>query len=369
MKAIGIHIPGWLYRSDASIRRFARELQKTIDESGRYKAVTLSLTRLTLSSKEEARRFCSDNDLSLIVEHDSSLCSTDPKYKLNIGFLRNVVPFANQQESHELGFDKRATKRVLREQGIPVLDDVIATSLPELMAAMAEERWYVGKPIDQGAGAGVKLLRKSEGKLHEYRGGSWFETKAFERSIRGRNRIVLGNHSQTLNFALAVVAVASFIGAFLISGFLVPGLLLSMLVTFLLVREYEKGYAYESIMLEPYFNDDSSGFSSYRATVIGNQIVETVKRTNEKNITSNVSKGGTAVSAELSEEQQQIVLAAKDAIGADYAGVDLLVCGGKTVVGEVNVGPITVYSKYTGVPVGVLLGKHLMDRCDQLAVH
>ena len=99
--------------------------------------------------------------------------------------------------------------------------------------------------------------------------------------------------------------------------------------------------------------------------MIGNEVVEAVKRTNRKNITSNVSRGGTATKIELSDYQKQIAIAAKNTIGASYAGVDLLVSAGKSVICEVNIGPFTVYGRYTGVNVGKTLGQHLMESCDQ----
>jgi glutathione synthase/RimK-type ligase-like ATP-grasp enzyme len=118
------------------------------------------------------------------------------------------------------------------------------------------------------------------------------------------------------------------------------------------------------MLVEPYFNDDAGGFASLRCTVVGDEIVETVKRTNRSNITSNVSSGGTAEKAELSDEQKEMVLATARAVGVDYAGIDLLVCGGKSVIGEVNIGPFTVFSKYTGAPVGKALAEYAMRKCD-----
>ena len=117
--------------------------------------------------------------------------------------------------------------------------------------------------------------------------------------------------------------------------------------------------------MEPYFNDDPSGFASLRCTVIGDEVVEAVKRMNRKNITSNLSSGGTAQKIELAEYQKEMAIAATKAVGADYAGVDLLVCGGKSVIGEVNIGPFTVFGKHTGVNVGQIFGEYVMKKCDE----
>jgi glutathione synthase/RimK-type ligase-like ATP-grasp enzyme len=118
-------------------------------------------------------------------------------------------------------------------------------------------------------------------------------------------------------------------------------------------KKYDRGYIYHyPCMVEPYFNDDEDGFASLRCTVIGNEVVEAVKRINRRNITSNISSGGTAEKIELSAEQTKMAIKAMHAVGAEYAGVDFLVCGNKSVIGEVNIGPFTLFGDYTGVNVG-----------------
>jgi glutathione synthase/RimK-type ligase-like ATP-grasp enzyme len=123
-------------------------------------------------------------------------------------------------------------------------------------------------------------------------------------------------------------------------------------------------FTYEPMLIEPYFNDDTRGFASLRCTVVGDEIVEAVKRTNRLNITSNISSGGTAEKTELNDEQIKMVLASAKALGVDYAGIDLLVSGGKSVIGEVNIGPFTVFSKYTGANVGKIVAEYAMQKCD-----
>lgn len=120
------------------------------------------------------------------------------------------------------------------------------------------------------------------------------------------------------------------------------------------------------MLIEPYFNDHDQGFSSLRCTVIGDKVVEAIKRTNHKNITSNISAGGRATKIELTDSQKEAAIVAKNAIGADYAGVDFLIRGDEWVIGEVNIGPFTLFSTCTGVNVGKIFGEYVMNKCDKM---
>ncbi len=297
-------MPRWLYWLNPSDRAFAKELARTIAESGRYRPLFFSLPSLRLYSAEDARKFCERHAVALIVQHDSMFYSKKSRYRKNVELLEDCVPLVNSTQAQTIGHNKIDTKRVLREHGIPVLDETIVHAPADLAAAVEDGKWYVIKPPHLGAGNGVKLITRKQGKLLEYRNGRW----------------------RTMG-----------LGAFM----------------------------HDPMMLEPYFNDDADGFASLRCTVIGSEVAEAVKRVNRRNITSNVSGGGRAERALLTDLQNKMAVQAAQAIGADYAGVDLLVSGGKTVVGEVNIGPFTIFGRYTGVPVGRIFADYLMDRCDR----
>ncbi len=84
----------------------------------------------------------------------------------------------------------------------------------------------------------------------------------------------------------------------------------------------------EPMLIEPYFNGHEEGFASLRCTVIGNEVVEAVKRINRTNITSNVlHQEKSAERVNLSADQIQMAITATNAICADYMSVDLLVRG------------------------------------------
>jgi glutathione synthase/RimK-type ligase-like ATP-grasp enzyme len=313
-------MPGWLYRSDKTDRIFADELIQAIKVSGRYKAMKLNLSTLSLSDSAKAESFVRKHNLALVIQHDSPFYSDSKKYMETVRLLEEHIPLMNTHDSHEIGYSKINTKQLLRSHGIPVLDDAVIFSVDDFHAHLKEGVWHVIKPADKGAGTGVKLIKKQNGNLLQYRNGEWHSIEILSRKP----------NTVTVRRGLGILS----------------------------------SYTYSPMLVEPYFNDDSEGFASLRCTVVGDEIVETIKRTNRSNITSNVSSGGTAQKAELNDEQKQMVLATAKAVGVDYAGIDLLVCGGKSVIGEVNIGPFTVFSKYTDAPVGKILAEYAMRKCD-----
>ncbi len=343
MNSIGIYVPRRLTQYDKSDRLFARELFRVIKKSGRYQPLRLNLPRLSIASSEKAGEFCRRNNLVLILEHDSSLYSSEifyplrERYKKNVMLLEKCVPFINSIQAQKNGYSKITTKNILKKCGLPVLEDTIVNSVRELENSIQEGKWYVIKPPDNGAGTGVKLIKKERAEYFAYNNGEWRTVKITEVKLKsGAIGLVVKYQVDRRSPLLAL-------------------------------KKIYLDFNYSPMLIEPYFNDDKEGFASLRCTVIGDEVVEAVKRTNKKNITSNISSGGTAEKIELSAEQKKIAVEAKNAIGADYAGVDFLVSGGETVIGEINIGPFTVYSKTTGVNVGKVMAEYLMNKCDTLA--
>ncbi len=173
MKTIGIYMPKWLYRSDKSDRMFLDELISTIGKSGKYRVLRIDLQKLNLQTDDDAERFCAKHNLAFIVQYDSHFFSDSKIYKKNLALLEKHVPFVNSMASHAIGHNKIFTKRLLREKGVPVLDDTIATSHSELLAAVKENEWYVVKPPDRGAGEGVRLIQRSGRGFLDYYDKAW----------------------------------------------------------------------------------------------------------------------------------------------------------------------------------------------------
>lgn len=329
--SIGIFVPFWFQISDLSDWLLYRQILSAIGASGVYRALPVSVPRLRLADEEAARTFCDSRNIVAFLMHDSRKYWQDGRAAENARLLELCVPFINSHEVAEVAADKQKTKDALRAKGISVLPDSIADSMHALVGAMEEGAWYVIKPLNSGAGRGVKLLRREGERFFAHAGGEWVE-------------VVFSESSRPPSLALHYPAPRG------------PAFLKHLLG--------EEEYTYSPMMIEPYFNDDPEGFSSLRCLVIGGRVVESVRRVNEYDITSNVSNGGSATRVLLTPEQTEIAVAAAQAVGAEYAGVDLLYSGGRAVVGEVNIGPISVFGIRTGVRSGQLLGEHVVRICN-----
>lgn len=354
MKSIGVYIPAWLMRSDPSARTFARELMTAI-ENGGYRAHPLPLNTIVFRSPEEVDVYTKHHDIVLVINHDSACFSKDKTYRTASAQLEKRLRFLNPSSAHEITQDKAETKRLLRTAGLPVLDDVLLSTPEELGQSMEDDKWYVAKPPDRGSGTGVKLIRKQGSRVFEYRGGNWHPLLVIQ---KGTALALKPSFDLWLPFLILSIGVGGFL-AYIVPFLALIGLLIPMLALYAYTVT-DHGYTYRPLMLEPYFNDDDAGFSSLRCTVIGDTVVEAVERRNHKDITSNVSKGGSAVSIELTPQQKDIAVRATTLLGATFAGVDMLVRGDECVIGEINVGPITTYGSYTGVNVGKLLGEYVV---------
>lgn len=362
MKTIGIYIPRHLYASDKSDRYFLDELCKTL-ERNEYRVKRINLPKLRINTSEEAETFIEKYDLVALVQHDSAFYSKDLTYQRTMELLAPRLLLINSVATQETGSDKVATKRLLHEQNIPVLEDAVVHTRTELFAYLEENTLYVIKPTNRGAGAGVRLIRREGTALFRHVHGTWKEVLATD----GVYSLSLKRKSQWGAFLLPSLLLAlAVLLPFLILALFPLSLLLIMLAGHVFMRLYDRPYTYSPMLVEPYFNDSEDEFTSLRCTVIGNKVVEAVTRTNKKNITSNVSSGGTAERVELTAYQKEIAIASARAIGADYAGVDLLVRGTESVIGEVNIGPFTLFCKDTGVNVGRLFGEYLITKLDAI---
>ncbi|MEK3934044.1 RimK family alpha-L-glutamate ligase [Sporosarcina sp. FSL W7-1349] len=81
----------------------------------------------------------------------------------------------------------------------------------------------------------------------------------------------------------------------------------------------------------------SSRGRDIRVNIVGNEIVAAMARTSETDFRANITNGGTATPVELTSAQRQLALRAAKAVGAKFAGVDLLYGeDGGPLVCEVN---------------------------------
>ena len=97
-----------------------------------------------------------------------------------------------------------------------------------------------------------------------------------------------------------------------------------------------------------------------RALVVGEQLVAAIERTGD-GWRTNLARGGRAQAVRLDSEQERLCVAAAAALGADYAGVDLLRgADGRDYVLEVNGIPgWQGVERSTGVDVAAALAEHL----------
>lgn len=94
-----------------------------------------------------------------------------------------------------------------------------------------------------------------------------------------------------------------------------------------------------------------------RANVVGGKVVAAMLRYNENDFRSNITNGGKARSVTLTAAQEELAIAAAEALGLDFAGVDILL-GEEPLVCEVNSNPSF---QSTLVATGVNVGKYIME--------
>ena len=100
-----------------------------------------------------------------------------------------------------------------------------------------------------------------------------------------------------------------------------------------------------------------------RVNIVGGKIVAAMKRQSDTDFRANITNGGRAFPVELSPEQQQLALEAAEAVGAVFAGVDLLYGpNGQTLVCEVNAAAhIRNILNVTGINVGDAMIRYIQE--------
>ncbi len=98
-----------------------------------------------------------------------------------------------------------------------------------------------------------------------------------------------------------------------------------------------------------------------RVNVVGGKVIASMKRQGaEGEFRSNIGNGGKGSAVTLTATQEKVALAAAAAVGADFAGVDLLLAEGGALVCEVNSNPhFTGTLRYLGVNLADDIFSHI----------
>lgn len=109
------------------------------------------------------------------------------------------------------------------------------------------------------------------------------------------------------------------------------------------------------------FIDESCG-KDIRVYVVGGKVVASAMRYNDKDFRSNVTNGGHMQKIELSKEYEEVALTAVKEVGADFAGVDLLITKEGPLVCEVNSNAhFNELSRVSGVSVAQEIAKYFLS--------
>ncbi|HLR52834.1 MAG TPA: RimK family alpha-L-glutamate ligase [Candidatus Avamphibacillus sp.] len=90
-----------------------------------------------------------------------------------------------------------------------------------------------------------------------------------------------------------------------------------------------KAYMFQEFIKSSYGRD-------IRLQVVGDKVAAAMLRTSEEDFRANITSGGKMSTYEPTEEEKQLAIAGTKAIGADFAGVDLLFGEDGPVICEIN---------------------------------
>ena len=100
-----------------------------------------------------------------------------------------------------------------------------------------------------------------------------------------------------------------------------------------------------------------------RINVVGDKVICGMLRQNEKDFRSNITNGGNACVAQLTDEQKQVALSAVHALGLDFAGVDVMFGANGPIVCEVNSNPhFRSTLDCTGIDMSEHIIKHIVEK-------
>ncbi len=116
-----------------------------------------------------------------------------------------------------------------------------------------------------------------------------------------------------------------------------------------------------SILLIQEYIGEAEG-SDYRAFVVGDKVVASMKRTAKTgDFRSNLNLGGEGRKVELTEEEEKLAVRATQALGLKIAGVDILRSAKGPLIMEVNANPGMRIATVTGVDVAKEIVKYAIE--------
>lgn len=122
------------------------------------------------------------------------------------------------------------------------------------------------------------------------------------------------------------------------------------------LKEIVKKIGYKDFLMQE-FVAESVG-RDVRINVVGGKVICGMLRQNENDFRSNISNGGTAYAIQLTDEQKSVALQAVNAMGLDWAGVDVMFGKNGPIVCEVNSNP---HFRSTLDCTGVDVSEYIID--------
>lgn len=100
-----------------------------------------------------------------------------------------------------------------------------------------------------------------------------------------------------------------------------------------------------------------------RINVVGGEVVASMERYNPNDFRSNVSNGGMTKKIRTTKEQEELAIRACDAIGLDFAGVDVLFGKDGPIICEVNSNPhFKSTLECTGIDISPYIFEHILEK-------
>ena len=120
-------------------------------------------------------------------------------------------------------------------------------------------------------------------------------------------------------------------------------------------EELIAGFKEHPFIMQEYIEE--SGGRDVRVNVVGGKVVASMYRYNDNDFRSNITNGGSMKCYEADPAQAEIAIKACEAIGLDFAGVDVLFGNDGPVICEVNSNP---HFKTTLECTGINMAEHIM---------
>lgn len=103
-----------------------------------------------------------------------------------------------------------------------------------------------------------------------------------------------------------------------------------------------------------------------RINVVGGKVIASMERYNENDFRSNLTNGGKARKIKTTKEQEELAIRAANAIGLDFAGVDVLFGENGPIICEVNSNPhFKSTLDCTGIDISPYIFDHILEKLNK----